>query len=230
MNSIKSYGPYAMGLCLIVVGLLGTYLTIPGFTSPGAAISAGVGLILAAISAAHGDAQTVKTTTQTSVAIGNQAISAATDQAKETARSVAIQTIKAASVILLAILLFGGNASAQPQLPSRMVQPAVAAQPLSQLKQIVLDDLQAALEDANANNDPDGASCWQKGIDIVSTITLPTPGKAHGLIYGIQRARDLVGKINGPLPRDLIRACAVVIADAKIDTLKFAAMFKGIFA
>jgi hypothetical protein len=109
--------------------------------------------------------------------------------------------------------------------------PALAAQPvapsLAGLRTFTVDDLQAALADANAQTPPDTrhAQCWQAAIAFVQNFKpeedLP---QKLGLAQLIQKTFTLKAGAQSQLPDALIQACSLTISDLNLTFAQFAGM------
>lgn len=103
----------------------------------------------------------------------------------------------------------------------------VQRDPLSLLRQFNASDLQAALDDANAQNPPDktSAQCYSALLTIVnSPLSNPLPSQL-GLFLALQKARDAQAFLsnlqspNGPLA-SLNIACAPLIMNVNATLLQ----------
>lgn len=125
----------------------------------------------------------------------------------------------------ITLLLIGAlltmPALAQPATaPVPKTKPAAAAptrDPQSVLKAFVIGDIQAALDDATANNDQTAMDCWNAMLPAVQNAQSPLPAKL-GAFLALQKARDAVRGVDmfkagvGPLA-DLKNKCASVVID-----------------
>lgn len=111
---------------------------------------------------------------------------------------------------------------AAPIATTALTQTQAKSNPLSVLKTFTVNDLQAALDDANAQSPPDiaAANCYSALIPVIqSGIANPLP-KGLGAFQALQKARDakaLLANIqspNGPLAQ-LNIACAPLVMDAQ---------------
>jgi len=108
-----------------------------------------------------------------------------------------------------------------------LVFPA-AADPIQHIQQITVADLQNALADANAQTPPDTrhAACWSALISFLQNYQAPSllPNKL-GLALLIQKGFDLQQAAGKPLiPDAVITACALTVADLKLDMAKLAGL------
>jgi hypothetical protein len=111
--------------------------------------------------------------------------------------------------------------------------PALAAQglqpPLAALQTFTIDDLKVALADANAQKPPDTrhAQCWQALIDFIPTIPIPQvgpPPKKLGGALALQKWFDTQAGSKSLLPDSVVQACALTMADLRVDAAKLAVM------
>ena len=86
--------------------------------------------------------------------------------------------ILAAALSFLALVVGSGARAAGPD-------------PIAVLKQFSVDDLQAASDDAKANNDPSAQACWDALKVAVQTAQSPTPPKL-GVFLALQKGRDAI--------------------------------------
>lgn len=114
-------------------------------------------------------------------------------------------------------------AFAQTKLPTprpKLTIPQAQANPLAVLQSFTLADVDAALADAQANNDKVSTPCWQALHDAISTQQAPNLTLPKGVFSGIQKARDLkvlaqnALSSNSPLA-NLNIACAPLILDGQ---------------
>jgi hypothetical protein len=124
-------------------------------------------------------------------------------------------TAKVVGALLIGFLLFAGDAKAAALTKTQATQ-----NPIAVIQNFTVTDLQAALDDATANNDIAAISCYTALIPIVqSGITNPLP-KGVGAFQLLQKARDLkaiaanLQSPNGPLAK-LNIACAPLLIDAQ---------------
>jgi hypothetical protein len=113
-----------------------------------------------------------------------------------------------------------------PQTPAATPTTTTSTSPadlLASLENIVLTDVQDALNDANAQVPPDtlAAACWQAIINAKTSIPVLSPPPAGAaLVYGIQKVRDLQNLVaqfqsnSGPLV-PLQAACAPVVVSVE---------------
>jgi hypothetical protein len=85
-------------------------------------------------------------------------------------------------------------------------------------------DLQAAVADAKAAGDADGAACWQDVLDYVQALPTSAAGAPAPTIAGVASALEAariaatqasVGISVPPIPHQLHKDCAVLIIDAQ---------------
>lgn len=104
--------------------------------------------------------------------------------------------MKRIALVIVAILAMMGIADAQQKTPVPAPRPkltAVQAQanPLAVLDNILTADLQAALADAQAHNDPITTPCWQALLDAKLARQAPALELPKGIFSAVQKARDL---------------------------------------
>lgn len=163
-------------------------------------------------------------------------------EAGQAAVRVAVDTgTKIAAVLLLAIMLFPSDASAQIKLTGNPVKDfAPKAAPAASgvnvtlfqsglekfnsgvqtiTKEIVdfaIADVQAALDDATKKNDEISAPCWQAHLNLLKNLPVEwdTPPKMPiGIALGIQIQRDILNTINGATKGTLKVDCAALYGD-----------------
>jgi hypothetical protein len=135
--------------------------------------------------------------------------------------------LKILSSTLIALTLLSA-----PPLAAQSVHPLAAVQPvhpLAALQTFTIEDLQAALADANAQTPPDArhAQCWQALIDFVQTRPVNpanfVPNKL-GAAQALQKWFNTQGGTKSLLPDSLVQACALTMSDLRVDTAKLAVM------
>lgn len=105
--------------------------------------------------------------------------------------------------------------------------------PISVIQTFTAADIQAALDDANANGDTVSAQCWAALLPIVQTgIGNPLPA-GLGAFQALQKARDLqrlAGSINAPGgPMDKLNtACAPVILSTQNTLIQLGIIGGGV--
>jgi len=109
-----------------------------------------------------------------------------------------------------------GSAKATPSLPN----------PVAQIQQITVNDLNAAIADATAHNDTRHLPCWQAILPIVQANSLPVHlPTALGAAELAQTYFDAKAGING-LQASLdpvVTACALTMADLQMGIIQFGA-------
>lgn len=110
---------------------------------------------------------------------------------------------------------------------TKKLTPAQAqVNPLAVLQQLSVTDLQAALADAQANNDATTIPCWTALLAGVQAQQAAAPALPSGVFSAIQKARDLKIQAanllapNGPLA-NLNVACAPLLMDANSTLAAF---------
>ncbi len=127
-----------------------------------------------------------------------------------------------AFLIVSFALSFAFQAFAQPKTAAaapvgKLTAAQAQANPLAILQKLPITDLQAALADAQANNDATTIPCWQALLDAAQAQQA-APTVPAGIFSAIQKARDLkVAAANalsptGPLAK-LNIACAPLLMD-----------------
>lgn len=120
-----------------------------------------------------------------------------------------VKPVLLAAALLTSSLLMEGSAYAQQPKPAPINDPFTA------LRQFTIDDLNAALADAQANNDLIAAGCWQALIPLVqNNAANPLPSKP-GAALAFQKARNFKRKVQAGIPEAVTAACAPLILDAQ---------------
>ena len=108
-----------------------------------------------------------------------------------------------------------------------LAAPPPVASPVAALRTFTVDDLQAALADANAQTPPDTrhAQCWQAAIAFVENFK-PEEDLPHGLGLAqlIQKTFNLKEGAKSQLPDALVQACSLTISDLNLTFAQFAGM------
>lgn len=131
------------------------------------------------------------------------------------------------------VLSFAAPAMAQPKAKPTTTQ--AQANPLLVIQQFTVDDLQAALSDAQVNNDTVAAPCYQALIAIVQAkANSPLPGSV-GLFQAVQKARDakaLITNLQSPTGAlsSINVACAPLIVDAQATLIQLGILAGGVAA
>jgi len=118
----------------------------------------------------------------------------------------------------LAGALLAGCASSDP--------PAIGAaddgQVLGDLSILVATDVQAALDDATAHDDPIAAQCYQHILTVLPTLpnALTAP---KGVVSAFQKVRNLRRRADQGISDEFTIACGPLIADSRRAVLKIAA-------
>lgn len=97
---------------------------------------------------------------------------------------------------------------------------------ITKAQTFTLNDLQAALADANAQTPPDTrhAQCWSALIPIVQTgVGNPLPTQLGAAIL-VQKGFDAQKLVTNGLPDSVVTGCALTLYDLKTDFLKLAAL------
>lgn len=112
--------------------------------------------------------------------------------------------------------------------PAHRLSAVPLVHPLAALKTFTIEDLQAALDDANAQQPPDTrhAQCWKALIDFLQNFKPENAGlpKSPGAAQALQKWFDTQAGTKSLLPDPLMQACALTMADLRIDAARFAAM------
>lgn len=124
--------------------------------------------------------------------------------------------MKKIALVVTLMALAIGPACAQTKLVSPLKLPDE-----TQILQTIIDDAKAALQDAQTNQDPIAATCYQ-AISTVAAARL-TGAKATGgkLLYAFQKVRDVTRINTSPLGTQLIVGCAPLVQDAKLNMVTF---------
>jgi hypothetical protein len=117
--------------------------------------------------------------------------------------------------------------------PTFAADKALPSDPFSVLRTFTVNDLQAALDDANAQVPPDtiAATCYAALIPLVSAAQSPLPGKL-GVFLALQKTRDVVNKVSqvqaniGPIA-DAKNKCAAVVLDTQNFLLRLGVIGAG---
>lgn len=128
---------------------------------------------------------------------------------------------KHATAVLAAALLLAGCGDLKDRLgPGR--------DPLAALGNFALDDLRAALADAQAHDDQVAAPCWAA---LIALVERQSGGALKADVAGgfsaFQRARDLIAATHQG-PSDLLtRACGPVVLDTQATLLRLGVIAGG---
>ena len=134
--------------------------------------------------------------------------------------------LKFLSSTLVALAMLSAPSLAAQPVPHLAAVPII--HPLAALQTLTIEDLQAALDDANAQQPPDTrhAQCWKALIDFLQNFkpvnaALPkNPGAAQAL----QKWFNTQAGTKSLLPDSLVQACALTMADLRVDAAKLAVM------
>lgn len=85
---------------------------------------------------------------------------------------------------------------------------------------------QAALDDANANNDKIAAACYSAIIDVAKAKQAAAP-VAINPVLAFQKVRDLTHLNSSPIGTQLIVGCAPLAQDTKLNMVQFFANIGG---
>lgn len=134
------------------------------------------------------------------------------------------------SVILVATAALASGASVVKSTASATGSPVAqkaasgSASPATSLGLFTVNDLQAALADAQANNDPIASACYSALIPLVQAQNAPVLPKSLGAIQLFQRARDLQRAGSDQSARDKVTlACGPLVLDTQNTALLLAA-------
>ena len=116
---------------------------------------------------------------------------------------------------------------ANPASGGPLSQSAAQQNPATVLQKFTLDDLQAALADAQAQNPPDtiAANCYTELITVVQSPAINPLPSGPGAFQLFQKARDLKNLVaamqsnNGPL-QALNIACAPLVIDVQTTLIR----------
>jgi hypothetical protein len=129
-------------------------------------------------------------------------------------RKIAMLKFSTGALVALTLL-------SAPALAAQNVAPSLAI-----LRTFTVEDLQAALDDANAQTPPDTrhAQCWQAAVDFVKNFKpedkLP---QRPGLAQLMQKTFEL-NTAKSQIPDALVQACALTMADLEVTAAQFARM------
>jgi hypothetical protein len=143
---------------------------------------------------------------------------------------------KVVGALLLAIMLasmmpFDAFAQGGKVSVTMTKDKAPTKDPLSVLKTIAINDAQAALDDATANQDQTAIDCWTALLLAITNAQNPLPTKL-GAFLALQKARDAVRGVDmfkagvGPLA-DLKNKCAAVIVDTNTFLVRLGVLSGG---
>ena len=108
--------------------------------------------------------------------------------------------------------------------PAATPAPVTPSDPLTQLANFTLADLQAASADAKAQVPPDvtASQCYDYLIALIPTIKIPGGGNKVGAILLFQQARDLNAGLSGQKAalKNLNLACAPLVIDTQTTVNK----------
>jgi len=113
------------------------------------------------------------------------------------------------------MLLLAGCASGSPLAPGGS---------LADLARFTVDDLTAALADAQAHGDQAGVNCWATLLGVVQSGVVVRPPTVKGIASAIQVKRDLMGASGGGgasvLAKQINVGCAALFVDENYTLLK----------
>lgn len=128
-------------------------------------------------------------------------------------------------LIVIPLMLLGGcAANAQTAASGGTSSPsasATAPDPLVQLANFTITDLQAADADAVAHNDALAHACYPALIQFVQGLPNPSSLTVSGAFSAFQKARDLKGALNAGVPNYLLIGCGPLYAQVHGDLLRF---------
>lgn len=187
--------------------------------------------VLAQLSKAHG---LVSQSTSTTAA--SNALIASVNDNKVV--PLAGNAVKIATVLaLMFCMLQAVPAFAQPT-PATKAKPTTTqaqANPLLVIQQFTIKDLQAALSDAQANNDNVSAPCYQALLALVQAKAGGPLPAGVGLFQAVQKARDakaLILNLQSPTGAlsSLNVACAPLVVDAQTTLVQLGILAGGVAA
>jgi hypothetical protein len=126
----------------------------------------------------------------------------------------------------IAMLKFSSSALI---LAALLSAPALAGPPVApNLQTFTVDDLKAALADANAQTPPDTrhGQCWEAAIPVVENFQLQLKQglpAGPGLAQLMQKTFNLKSS-KSQIPDALVQACALTLADLNLTLAQFAGM------
>jgi hypothetical protein len=138
--------------------------------------------------------------------------------------------LKLALLILPTIVLIN-PAFAQGKIKAPVAKVQTTNDPKALLRQFVINDVQAALDDATANNDDAAVQCWGAMLPAIQNAQNPLPTKL-GAFLALQKGRDAVRGIDmfkagvGPLA-DLKNKCAAVVVDLNTFMIRLGVLSGG---
>ncbi len=134
-------------------------------------------------------------------------------------------------IVLTTILLTTSAIAQQPKPTIKSATVTMTKDPASVFKTFVVNDIQAALDDATANNDTAAIDCWAAMLPAVQKAQSPLPTKL-GAFLALQKARDAVRGVDmfkagvGPLA-DLKNKCAAIVMDMNTFLLRVGVLSGG---
>jgi len=141
-----------------------------------------------------------------------------------------VHVVTPPAVIVLPALAFALMALSACAQKATTISSAANADPLTVLASFTVADLQAASDDAHANNDPAHSwTCWDYLAGQVAALKPPSGQKTVGAFLAFQKARDLANGVQsatGALA-GLNVACAAVVIDTQTTLNKLALLAAG---
>lgn len=155
--------------------------------------------------------------------------------AAEQMASKAVQVAKRAGPVIAILLVFGimgmalsacstASAGTTPAPASSPSVSAPAVDPIQQISQFTVTDLQNADADAVSNNDTIAHACYPAMIQFIKSL----PGSngsttVSGAFSAFQKARDLRNTVAAGVPTYLTMGCGPLYAQVHADLLTFLA-------
>lgn len=116
--------------------------------------------------------------------------------------------------------------SQNPTLSTTLSPPQAIPQNTS-LSSITAIDLQAAIVQAQKDNDTVSLQCWNTLQNHVNDLTL-TPIPIQGIASAIQAKRSVSKRINAGLPPDIVSGCATLYVQEHFDVLRNLGVYLGL--
>jgi hypothetical protein len=99
---------------------------------------------------------------------------------------------------------------------------SVASASAGPLQKFAIDDVQAAIADAQAHNDTRHLPCWQAILPAVEQVQNAVHPPTHlGVAEGAQTFFDAKGFATSATVDNIVQACALTVADLKLSFVQF---------
>jgi hypothetical protein len=94
---------------------------------------------------------------------------------------------------------------------------------------VVAADLRVALADADVHADRAASQCYRALLERVEALPDRTAGPVVGAISAFQKVRNARRAIDAGVPDDVHIACAALVADSRVTTLRLLSLFRIAF-